>query len=379
VVKVDRLQHPYRISGDFASSVGVLPGAEVDYLGVTYGTVASVHRIPGGVTVSMKIDHGKHIPDGSIASLFRKSALGEQYVEFTPPIGYQSGGPYYRAGAHLPIARTTVPLEFSELLRSLGRLVAAIPPDAAGTVVHELAVGVAGRADALRTLADAGDRIGQTLAARTQALDRLATNNTQLTHVITEHSASLGASLEDLRQLAETLRNARGDTSLLLDRGSQLLGETADLVAKHKGDLDCVLKDLELLTDTATTPARLAGLQTVLQVLPPAFDGLFDATDLVANPAAGQPGQRWLRVGLIDNPAYHPAPEYVPPKTLPAVASVPACASPLRSSGVNYVPTAASTSSAVLPATGGAGLLALGLAALALSLTLRQRRALTTT
>src|SRR4051794_8404019 len=95
LLSVDALNHPYHVKADFSSSVGLLPGSEVDYLGVTYGTVASVERIPGGVRVSLKMDKDKKVPAGSSANIFRKSALGEQYIEFDPPPDYKSGGPYY--------------------------------------------------------------------------------------------------------------------------------------------------------------------------------------------------------------------------------------------------------------------------------------------
>src|SRR5207302_4863060 len=109
IVKVDTINRPYRIKGDFASAVGLLSGSEVDYLGVTYGTVSHVGRDPGGVMVTMKIDHGKHIPMGSTASIFRKSALGEQYVELTPPTGYTGGAArWYPKGAVIQRDHTTV-------------------------------------------------------------------------------------------------------------------------------------------------------------------------------------------------------------------------------------------------------------------------------
>src|SRR6476646_7360407 len=142
LIKLDAINNPYKVKADFESAVGLLPGSEVDYLGVTYGTVSSVERITGGVQITMKIDKDKKIPDNSTANIFRKSALGEQYIEFDPPAGYTDGGPYIKAEAVVPLERTTVPLEFSELLRSASRLVSAISPEAVNTLVHEAAVGV---------------------------------------------------------------------------------------------------------------------------------------------------------------------------------------------------------------------------------------------
>jgi phospholipid/cholesterol/gamma-HCH transport system substrate-binding protein len=373
LVKVNAIKRPYNVRATFASAVGLLPNSEVDYLGVTYGTVGSVKRVDGGAEVTMKINRGKKIPLDSQASIFRKSALGEQYIEFTPPDGYKGGGPFYPKDASIPMSRTTVPLEFSELLRSASRLISAIPPDAAGSLVHELAVGLAGRSDSLRQLAEAGDQLGATLASRTSALDRLAANNTRLTHVVTDNRDAFGRSLTDLRQLADSLKTARGDTSVLLVRGSQLLQETADLVAAHKGDLDCDLKTLELVTDTTTTPARLADVATVLDVAPTAFDDLLDATDVDTNAPIGPQG-RWIRVGFKLNLTHNPPPQFNPPHVLPDPRVVPACDSPLRPAVGDYRPIVASSPDAAGAEQPTAWRLALilGLVALTAGVALRQ-------
>ncbi|HET7654325.1 MAG TPA: MCE family protein [Acidimicrobiales bacterium] len=324
IVPLDVVEHPYDITGEFASSLGMQSGNEVAYLGVHYGSVSKVERMPGGVKVTMKIDRDKHIPADSTAHVFRKSAIGEQYIDFAPPAGYEGpGGPWIPAGANVPMARTTVPLEFSELLRSASRLVSQVDPSAVNTLVHELAVGLNGRTDSLRALTEAGDELSRTLAAKTDALDRLAENNTSLTHTVTEHRGSLGESLTDLRQVADSLKNSRGDLAKLLDEGSPLLRQAADIVANNKGNLDCDLKVLERVLDMTTTPEKLAGLTTLLQKGPTGFANLWDTRDVEAD------GSIWIRVGLIANPN-NKAPQYVPPNQVPPGPAVKPCQSPLK-------------------------------------------------
>src|SRR4051812_24672934 len=322
ILPLDVINKPYTIKAQFANSLGMQAGNEVAYLGVQYGSVSSVKRVPGGVLVSMKIDREKKIPAGSTANLYRKSAIGEQYVDFAPPQNFQGKGPSIKEGEVIPMARTTVPLEFSELLRSASRLVASIPPEDVHTVVHELATGLNGRTDSLRQLAEAGDEIGKTLAVRTNALDRLATNNTRLTHVVTDHRASLGQSLSDLRQLADSLKNARGDVGVLLDRGNKLLAQTGDIVAHNKGNLDCSLKVLEHVIDETTTPKRLDQTLTLLRDGPAGFGAVWDAREV-------EPDGVWVRVGFLAN-TENKAPQFVPTHQLPPVAKVPPCASPLK-------------------------------------------------
>ena len=360
VVSVDQLDKPYPISAEFPNAFGVLPNAEVTYLGVGYGIVQSVERVPGGVRVEMKIERGRRIPEGASAMITRKSAIGEPYIDFSPP--EQLTGRFLTAGAEIPRERTQVPLEFSELLRSASAVVSSIPPEDVSTLVHELATGLDGRSEALRELAVAGDDLAATFAAKTETLDRLAVNNTRLTSVMTEHRDDLASSVVSLRQLSETLKTSRGDTGVLLDRGAELLTQTADLVAAEKANLDCDLKILEQLIDETTTPRRLAELRALLQIGPRAYAGLYDTVDL-------EPDGPWIRVGNISNDTNLPA-QYVPPRQLPPVQAIAACASQLRAvtslgSG-DYTPrTAPPPPAGSLPATGAAGAMTAGAALLA--------------
>jgi hypothetical protein len=125
-----------------------------------------------------------------------------------------------------------------------------------------------------------------------------------------------------------------------------------------------------MVTDITTTPVRLAGLATVLDVAPTAFDQLFDATDVDANPPIGPKG-RWVRVGFKVNVTHNKAPQFVPAKVLPPVRAVPACLSPLRAQSLSYRPISATAAGAPeLPMTERT-LVTLGMALLAALLVVR--------
>jgi phospholipid/cholesterol/gamma-HCH transport system substrate-binding protein len=356
IVSVGAIEKPYALSADFANAFGVGANAEVTYRGVPYGAVTRVERRPGGVTIHMRVKRTLQVPNESTASVLRKSVVGEPYVDFEPPAGFTGGGPYLPHGARVPVSRTTIPLEFSELLRSASNLISSIPPEDVQTVLHELAIGLQGRGEALRTLTESGDRLSTTLAAKSETLDRLMANQTKLTHVVTQHRGSLGQSLTDLEQVSATLKAASADTQVLLDRGSRFLGQTADLVSNQKANLDCTLKILEVLVDETTTPRRLAEVRTLLEQGPTAFQHLFDATDV-------EPDGRWIRVGLTGN-NMNPPKQYNPPKALPGVPAVPNCTSALQAAATGEIVRAnvAGPGSQTLPATGGTMALLLGFA-----------------
>lgn len=368
IVTVNAIERPYPIRSEFVQASGVRANAEVAYLGVHYGEVSKVERIPGRVRITMHIDRGKHIPVGSFAHIFRKSAIGEPYIELTPPKGYHGNhGPYMQKNQSIPMSRTAVPLEFSELLRSASRLVSGISPEKTHTLVHELALALNGRTDALRQLTTATDQLTQSLVAHSDALDRLATNNTRITKVVADHRGSLGQSLTNLRALAESLRTSKGDLSTLLDKGPKFMTTTADLVASQKGNLDCVLKNLTDVIDVASTDAHIQGLATQLDVGPRAYGFVWASRDL-------DPDGVWERVNLLVD-TKNPPPQYAPPHDLPPVPAVPACRSTLTARAASAPAVAVPSGRSPAPArvaAGGGGILFLA-SALVLRRLLRDR------
>jgi phospholipid/cholesterol/gamma-HCH transport system substrate-binding protein len=322
IITIDFLERPYEISGTFEQSAGLMPNAEVTYLGVNHGRVSRVELVPGGVDVTMKIHRDHEIPADSIARVFRKSAIGEPYIDFVPrdgslPDDFEVLAP----GAHVPIEDTTVPLEFADLLRSASEVISSIDPQAAASLLDELAALLDGRSGDLRRLTTSVDRLTTTFAARTEQLDRLADNSTRVTAAVAAERESLGRAIDNLALIADTLDTAADDVGVLLDVGTRFLGTTADLVAERKPEIDCILSDLESVIGLATTPERLEGLDRLLRDGPTAFGYVYNTLD-------EEPDGTWVRVNLL-LALENPPPVYHPPRQLPAVPTVPACDSTL--------------------------------------------------
>lgn len=325
IISFEFLERPYQVTGEFAATAGVSSGSEVAYLGVNHGAVRSVESVDGKVLITMSIDRGKVIPAGSKARIFRKSAIGEPYIDFEPPGDYGGDGPFLEPGEVIPLERTSVPLEFSELLRSASRVLGAVDPDQTRTLVHELAVALNGRGQALRNLTVDSDALLQTFAERADLLDSLSSNSTRLTRTVTERRTSLSSAIRDLAAVGESLRNVEPDTRVLLDRGSELLRTTADLVGDVKQDLDCVLSDLDAVIDVTTTDANLGFLAATLERGPTGFEYVWLTRDDTF-------GGVWVRVNLLVD-TVNPPEQYLPPRNLPAVPEIPACVSPLTARG----------------------------------------------
>lgn len=323
VVSWDRLDQPYNVVVHADGASGVAANAEVAYLGVHYGRVSSVELEDGGVRINMKIDKDRRIPIGSVPRIFRKSPIGEPYIDFNPPADLDpASAEYYEDGDEVVDAqgnplRASVPLEFSELLRTASDLISNIEPEQAASLLAELALALDGRGDDLRRFTAAADQLASTFAERTDVLDRLAENSTRLTEVFAEHRGALGSTITDLSALASSLRNASGDTEVLLDRGTQLLTLTADLIEDERPAIDCLLGDLVPVMDAAATDERLASLEHLLQTGPEGFGRLYSTVD-------HEPDGPWVRVNLVIDLTSPPR-QFVPALSLPTIQPLVDC------------------------------------------------------
>jgi hypothetical protein len=143
--------------------------------------------------------------------------------------------------------------------------------------------------------------------------------------------------------VTETLRDANGDTQVLLDVGPDFLGTTADLVADQKRNLDCLLDDLGTVITTLGQDGPIEDVANTLRNGPTGFGYVARSVD---NEADGP----WIRVNLTLHPDVPDAPTYVPRRNLPVVPSVSPCTSELTAyAGAPFTPTGTDA------ATGGDG------------------------
>lgn len=139
----------YTVTADFADASGLYPGAEVTYLGVSVGKVASMDLGTGGVAVALSLD--QPVPAALRAEIHSTSAIGEQYVDLSPV-----GDTGIRAvdGTTITADRTKPMTPTDALLSSVDELAKAVPTDRLRTVLTEVTTAFQGSHDDLRQLLD---------------------------------------------------------------------------------------------------------------------------------------------------------------------------------------------------------------------------------
>ena len=139
----------YTVTADFADASGLYDGAEVTYLGVQVGRVASMDLGADGVQVAMSLD--QPVPAALRAEIHSTSAIGEQYVDLSPA-GSLTGMAIN--GTTIPVDRTKPMTPTDALLSSVDSLAKAVPTDRLRTVLTEVTTAFRGSHDDLGQLLD---------------------------------------------------------------------------------------------------------------------------------------------------------------------------------------------------------------------------------
>ncbi|MEV5556055.1 MCE family protein [Nonomuraea wenchangensis] len=319
IIRLDVIERPYRVSAEFVSSPGLVRGFDVAYLGVRVGRIGDVRLAPGRIVVGLDLDRDVRLPKGVTAEVRRKSAVGEPYVELSPPA---SGvrGPVLAAGDTIPLTRTAVPLDYKRLFEGVGKLLNAVPPRDARTITHELAVALDGRAPAIRNLIEDAHSLTGTLADNADALDELAVQLTRLTHTLAGRKDALASGIGDLSAVTAALRASRTDLNAFLDRGPGVFAQLDAAVKRSRPGFSCLLTGLGLPHRPAFSAATERNAHHLLAIVPTA---LTLAGDISERQGSTVYGKATFIFSVPGGPT--PAEEYAGPLGPPSVPRARAC------------------------------------------------------
>ncbi|MFD0477604.1 MCE family protein [Nonomuraea thailandensis] len=240
------------------------------YLGVRVGKIGDVRLAPGRIVVGLDIDREIRLPKGVTAEVRRRSAIGEPYVALSPPPTGVTG-PELAPGDTIPLARTTVPLDYKKLFEGVGKLLNAVPPEDADTVVHELAVALDGRAPAIRRIVDDAHALTGTLADNTELLDDLSVQLTRLTHTLAGRRGELASGISDLSTVTAALRASRTDLNAFLDQGPGVFAQLDAAVRTSRPGFSCLLTAAGLPHQPAFSAATERNVHHLLGIVPTAL------------------------------------------------------------------------------------------------------------
>ncbi|TYB54223.1 MCE family protein [Nonomuraea sp. PA05] len=319
IIRLDAVERPYRVSAEFVSSPGLMRGFDVAYLGVRVGRIGEVRLAPGKIVVGLDIEREIRLPKNVTAEVRRRSAIGEPYVALSPP-PTGATGPALAPGDTIPLASTTVPLDYKKLFEGVGKLLNAVPPEDADTIVHELAVALDGRAPAIRRIVDDAHAVTGTLADNAEVLDDLSVQLTRLTHTLAGERGKLASGITDLSTVTATLRASRTDLNAILDQGPGVFAQLDAAIRTSRPGFSCLLTAAGLPHRPIFSPETERNVHHLLSIVPTALTLAGDITDRRGTTVYGKAS---FIFSVPGGPV--PAEEYAGPLGPPPIPKVRAC------------------------------------------------------
>ncbi|MCO8126259.1 MCE family protein [Acidimicrobiia bacterium EGI L10123] len=293
---LDIVERPALVTAEFEESPGLRSGYEVTYLGHAIGRIRGVQLVPGMSEVQLAIDRDAELPADVVAAARRRSAIGEPYVDLAPAPGTDpDAGRRLADGDRIELSKTSSPLQYGDLFRSLDTLVDTIDADALGTVTHELAAALDGRGDDIRRIVTGTRDLTTTFSQNGDEIEGLIDDVADLTGVLADNRDALGSGIDSLAGMTEALEEARPSVETFLDEGPSTIAlmnaiiDAADhaIICTVDGTavLDAVL-DAETLRSLSGLLERSAPFADVIRLVQDPRDGIFR---LFVSPSGGNP------------------------------------------------------------------------------------------
>lgn len=240
-------QGPLRVTADFAGSGGVFTNQEVTYRGVLVGKVGNLALNDSGVDIELVIDpewKGR-IPSDVEATIGSKSAVGEQFVNLTP---LSDSDEALETGDEIPRDRTSLPVDFQELLRSLDAVLADVPPGTTRRVITGLADGLRGRSGDIQKILQSLGTLSEGFASVAEEQKRLLDNSTVVAQEFLRSKDSFARAIRAADSVFAGIGDEPDELRALLAQNDRLAREGITLLARRGRDLRDGIRELSEFT-----------------------------------------------------------------------------------------------------------------------------------
>jgi len=271
------------ITADLDNAAGLYEGNEVAVLGMSVGTVDSIEARGSHVRISMTVDGSVPLPADLDVATISTSVVTDRHVELTPP--YTGTGPLLEDGAHVPLARTHVPVEIDRVLAAVTELSTTLADSSDGNrpIADLLAVtndGLTGNGAKIRSTLD---ELSAALAVgvdNKDSLTRLITSVSELTRVAAENDTQIRDFSTNMSQVigeAGDQSAALGDTVAQINR---LTTQLTGLIDANRDSFPALFANLQTAVSGLTDHSR--ELSETIDTAPTLFRNLENATDPVS-------------------------------------------------------------------------------------------------
>lgn len=256
-----------QITAEFRDVGDLVRLADVQLSDSDVGIVTNLSLNPDRWTavVTMRLDRGVEIPEGTEAIVRSTSLLGEKFVSLDPPPRGSEDMPPMADGGHIPLERTRKAPEIEAVFQELGGLLASGALADLGKLTSSLATIVEGQEERIGNVIDGTQRLVETLSSRREALanalvrlesasgalagetrviDRFLETSDEATRILADQGDDLAELVTQLDRLGESQVELIGEHHQDIQRQIDSLVEIVDKVFEAREDLDTALTKL---------------------------------------------------------------------------------------------------------------------------------------
>jgi phospholipid/cholesterol/gamma-HCH transport system substrate-binding protein len=250
----------------FSNASELTSGDDVRIAGVVVGKVKGVkiyHRDQALVT--FKVKDGVPLTQDSRASIRFLNLIGDRYMSLSEG---EEGAPRLRAGATLPIDRTTPALNLTALFQGFQPLFAALRPEDVNKLSLNLIQVLQGEGGTVQELLANTASLTNTLADRDELIGDVITNLSSLMTTVDDHHQELDELITSMRSWFGDLAKDRKVIGSSLTNISAVSQSVADLLSEGRPLLKDDVAQLRRLFTILAKPENKDYLDMTLDKLP---------------------------------------------------------------------------------------------------------------
>ncbi|MEB3032944.1 MCE family protein [[Mycobacterium] nativiensis] len=254
----------YEVTMRLPDTGGLYRNGNVTYRGVEVGRVQDVVLTRDGVDAVLALKSGVDIPADVEAQVHSQSAIGEQFVALVPRNG---DSPPLKHGDVIPIERTVIPPDISELLDATNRGLQAIPGENLRTAVGEAFVAVGGLGPEIARIVKGSNSLAIEAGKNVESLTTLIDQSKPLLDTQIDTRDAIQGWAANLAAVTEQLHTQDATVAELIRTGSSGVDQGRRLFDELQPTLPIVLANLVSVGDVAVT--YQPNLEQLLVLLPP--------------------------------------------------------------------------------------------------------------
>lgn len=332
------LEDRYELTVPLAQTGGLFTNQEVTVLGSGVGKVKEQVLTEQGVEIVLDIRGTEVVPRHALVQVLRRSALGEQALNFIPvppdwsppdelivsEVDVADGWEPAERGQRIEPKATKYPTEIPALLDTAVELLEAIDHDDLGIVIHELSEAVGGRAQLLKDLNRKSLDLNTTLVEGIPEFRRLIDSSEIILEELNEHRRSLATTFTHLADVSDLLADKRPQLERLIDTSGDALREGTAFVENTRANQHCLMLDFAELNRFIGQEDNLNDLSRGLEQAHWFYQ---DGFNIITQYDPFRPGIAWQRINFLmfEHAGGQP---YTPHRPTPQTKPGAACESP---------------------------------------------------